>query len=104
MASLTSTRTAAPLAATTIAQYAFDPLQEGAAKIGAFWFAIAGICGAVGSAISLYAMAMHLKNYRRPDLQRMTLRIMLIMYYLVIFYLQCSKDLKPFRSAQNPRV
>ncbi|KAJ3106968.1 hypothetical protein HDU97_005249 [Phlyctochytrium planicorne] len=53
-------------------------LEEGSAKIGGFFYGVAGTCAFAGCVISFYSMLLHLKNYRRPDLQRMTLRIMLM--------------------------
>ncbi|RKO91525.1 organic solute transporter Ostalpha-domain-containing protein [Blyttiomyces helicus] len=50
--------------------------EEGSHKIGSFAYYTAAIAAIGGSAVSFYTMFVHLKNYRRPDLQRLTIRIL----------------------------
>ena len=53
----------------------FKPIQEGSDKIGAITYWLALICVLVASSVTCYTIILHLKNYRRPDLQRSVLRI-----------------------------
>jgi hypothetical protein len=53
-------------------------LEEGIHKIGVFWFSAACVFSLVGSLISFECVFSHLRNYRRPDLQRMTIRILMM--------------------------
>lgn len=56
-------------------------MGEGSSRVGSFTYYSAVISVLGSTAVSLYTIFLHLKNYRRPDLQRLTIRI-LIMYLL----------------------
>ena len=51
-------------------------IGEGITRVGAvtYIWAVLSVFGA--SAVSIYTVWLHLKNYRRPDLQRVTIRIL----------------------------
>jgi hypothetical protein len=53
-------------------------MTEGSAKVGWFFYtwAIVSVLGA--TCTSFYIIFLHLKNYRRPDLQRLTIRILIM--------------------------
>ncbi|KAI8915830.1 organic solute transporter Ostalpha-domain-containing protein [Gorgonomyces haynaldii] len=51
-------------------------MSEGSAKVGALAYWIGTVCVLSASYTSFYNMYLHLKNYRRPDLQRSALRIL----------------------------
>ncbi|KND02010.1 uncharacterized protein SPPG_02515 [Spizellomyces punctatus DAOM BR117] len=50
--------------------------DEGGRIMGPFPYFIAGLAAFVGSAISFYTMFLHFKNYRRPEVQRLAIRIL----------------------------
>ncbi|KAK6099191.1 hypothetical protein MT418_8444 [Batrachochytrium dendrobatidis] len=52
------------------------PIQQGSTKVGAVAYFLAGVSVFVATVLSLYSMFLHLKNYRRPDLQRLIIRIL----------------------------
>lgn len=51
---------------------------EGMEKLGTFIYTLAGLC-VFGSVItSFYTVFTHLRNYRKPDLQRLSIRILIM--------------------------
>lgn len=59
-------------------------VRQGIEKIGIFWFVLCVLSALWASLKSCHTIVLHLKNYRRPDLQRLTIRI-LLMYGLHSF-------------------
>jgi hypothetical protein len=53
-------------------------VEQGIEKIGLPLFILALLSAISAISISMYTILLHLKNYRRPDLQRLTLRILLM--------------------------
>jgi hypothetical protein len=51
---------------------------EGSSKVGSLAFYIAILSVIVASSVTFYSIFLHLMNYRRPDLQRSELRIILM--------------------------
>lgn len=58
-------------------------IEEGSSKVGAltYTWSVLSVIGA--SLVSFYTIFLHLKNYRRPDLQRLTIRILLMYISLI---------------------
>lgn len=56
-----------------------DGIMEGSAKVGVAAFSFAILCVFGASAVTFYSIFLHLRNYRRPDLQRSALRIILML-------------------------
>ena len=50
-------------------------IQEGGDTIGPFWLGISFLAAIFGTLLSFLSIYLHLKNYRRPDLQRLIIRI-----------------------------
>ena len=53
-------------------------IRQGIEKIGIFWFILSVLSALWASLRSCHTIVLHLKNYRRPDLQRLTIRILLM--------------------------
>jgi hypothetical protein len=53
-------------------------VEQGIEKIGLPLFLLAFFSALSAMGISMFTILLHLKNYRRPDLQRLTLRILLM--------------------------
>ncbi|TPX31951.1 hypothetical protein SmJEL517_g04848 [Synchytrium microbalum] len=72
--------------------------EEGSDKLGETAVIFAALGATIGSGISLWSMAMHLKNYRRPDLQRAILRIiwMVPIYAIASFTSLSSRYLSDY--------
>ncbi|TPX45620.1 hypothetical protein SeMB42_g01694 [Synchytrium endobioticum] len=72
--------------------------EEGSEKLGALPYVLAGLGAFSGTAIALWSMWMHLKNYRRPDLQRAILRIiwMVPIYGIASFVSLSSRNLSDY--------
>ena len=58
-------------------------IDEGIQKIGLPLFILSLLTTTLATGISLYTIFLHLKNYRRPDLQRLTIRILLMHVFVV---------------------
>ncbi|KAI9190839.1 organic solute transporter subunit alpha/Transmembrane protein, partial [Polychytrium aggregatum] len=50
--------------------------NDGAAEVGAFFYALAVVGTVAAVTTSFVSISLHLKHYRRPDLQRLVIRIM----------------------------
>ena len=61
-------------------------IEEGIQKIGLPLFILAFLTTSIATGISVYTIALHLKNYRRPDLQRLTIRILLMYKQLICMH------------------
>ncbi|KAJ3367668.1 hypothetical protein HDU91_001203 [Kappamyces sp. JEL0680] len=55
-----------------------SPFEEGITKVGTFTYVFCVLGVFVSSCSSLFTIWGHLKNYRRPDLQRLSIRILLM--------------------------
>ncbi|KAI8899584.1 organic solute transporter Ostalpha-domain-containing protein [Globomyces pollinis-pini] len=56
----------------------FGAVDEGSAKVSSvvYYLSVLAVFGA--TVVSIYTIFLHLKNYRRPDLQRLTIRILIM--------------------------
>ena len=55
----------------------FPQVKEGVEKLGPV-YVLCVLAALAASASSFYTIWLHLKNYRRPDLQRLSIRILLM--------------------------
>ncbi|KAJ1339863.1 hypothetical protein BSLG_005523 [Batrachochytrium salamandrivorans] len=66
-------------------------IEQGSSKVGAFAYSLAGLSVLIASVLSFYSMFLHLKNYRRPDLQRLIIRILwMVPVYAVASFVSLS--------------
>jgi hypothetical protein len=70
-------------------------VRQGVEKIGIFWFLLSILSALWASGKSCHTIGLHLKNYRRPDLQRLTIRILLMYcFHSHWLFLEGGRDLK----------
>jgi hypothetical protein len=63
-----------------------EPPKEGYDRLGHAYYVIAAFCAGTSTILALLSMFLHLKAYRRPDCQRLIIRIL----WMYVLFVDCG--------------